>query len=196
MLDDPFNSQDAFRRSQTIQEIRKIGKKCSQVIVLSHDASFLKDVWAKVPAAERASVLIVNAHSHGCRIQPWEIDRACLGRMADEISDLQAFLTNGEGKPLDVIKKMRPVLESHCRNANPGFFSETDWLGDILVKVREGGDDHPLQPIYDELGEINEYTKRFHHGAGKKEPSTVPIDSTELTGFVKRTLRIAKALPS
>jgi wobble nucleotide-excising tRNase len=41
VFDDPFNSQDAFRRRQTVHEIVKLASTSAQVIVLSHDATFL-----------------------------------------------------------------------------------------------------------------------------------------------------------
>ena len=49
VFDDPFGSQDSFRRQQTVVEIVKMAKSCAQVIVLSHDASFLKRIWDKAP---------------------------------------------------------------------------------------------------------------------------------------------------
>jgi wobble nucleotide-excising tRNase len=45
VFDDPFNSQDSFRRRQTAHEIVKVAAKCRQIIVLSHDATFLKQLW-------------------------------------------------------------------------------------------------------------------------------------------------------
>jgi wobble nucleotide-excising tRNase len=115
VLDDPFTSQDTFRRRQTVHEIRKIGRDCAQVIVLSHDVTFLKQVWEKAPASERVALLISDARSLGAKLLPMDIDRACQGRVASEIDDLLTFVTTGAGKPLDLIKKMRVVLETHCR---------------------------------------------------------------------------------
>jgi wobble nucleotide-excising tRNase len=54
MFDDPFNSQDAFRRRQTVHEIMKAAANCRQIVVLSHDATFLKQLWDKAPPSERA----------------------------------------------------------------------------------------------------------------------------------------------
>jgi wobble nucleotide-excising tRNase len=44
VFDDPFNSQDAFRRHQTVYQIKKACELCAQVFVLSHDAAFLRQV--------------------------------------------------------------------------------------------------------------------------------------------------------
>ncbi|GAB3129032.1 AAA family ATPase [Novispirillum itersonii] len=196
VLDDPFNSQDAFRRVQTIQEIRRMGKKCAQVIVLSHDAGFLKDVWAKVQPAERTALMIDNARTQGCKLVPWAIESACAGRIIAEITDLQAYLTNNEGKPLDIAKKMRPVLEDHCRRVYYGYFGDQDTLGEIMRKTRDGGDQHPAHHIYEELDVINEFTAPFHHADLAAVPTADQIDKTQLDSFVRRTLRVAKALPN
>lgn len=196
VMDDPFNSQDAFRRVQTIQEIRRIGKKCAQVVILSHDAEFLKAVWAKVPPAERAALMIGNARAQGCKLVPWAIENACVGRIAAEITDLQAYLTNNEGKPVDITKKLRPVLEDHCRRTYHGSFDDHDTLGAIIRKIRDGGELHPAHDIYEELDTINDYTAPFHHADSATVRTTDQIDKSELDNFVRRTLRIAKALPN
>jgi len=196
VFDDPFNSQDRFRRTQTIHEIRKIGAKCEQVIVLSHDPAFLKELWERVPAAERSALQIANTHAHGCKINPWDIEQDSQGRSAKEIADLQGYATTGDGKALDIIKKLRPVLETHCRSTFPGCFGDKDWLGDIVRKIREGGVDHPAHALYDELDQINGYTSAFHHGEDVKAQAEPEIDDTELLGFVRRTLRVVNALPA
>ena len=65
MFDDPFNSQDAFRRRQTVHEIAKVARSSAQVIVLSHDATFLKQVWDKVPAADRVALTLADHRTTG-----------------------------------------------------------------------------------------------------------------------------------
>lgn len=196
VLDDPFNSQDAFRRVQTILEIRLIGKKCAQVIVLSHDAGFLKEVWARVPPAERTALMIDNARAQGCKLVPWAIENACAGRIIAEITDLKEYHTSNEGKPLDIVKKLRPVLEDYCRQAHHNYFDEHDTLGEILRKIRESGDQHPAHDIYNELNAINEYTAPFHHADWSAGLNASLIDKPQLDSFVRRTLRIVKVLPN
>ena len=194
VFDDPFNSQDAFRRRQTVHEIMKVARKCAQVIVLSHDATFLKQVWDKVPAAERGSLIIVDQRSQGSKIMPVDLEKACLGRTATDIDDLQTYLATGAGALVDIIRKMRVVLETYCRTTYSASFAAEDWLGDIVRKIREGGDAHPAHALYDELDQINDYTKQYHHGEDVDDLTPDQIDPTELTGFTKRTLRIVNAL--
>lgn len=42
----------------------------------------------------------------------------------------------------------------------------------MLDQIRGLDLDHPLRPLYDELDEINAYSRRHHHGA---EPSAGPV---------------------
>ncbi len=194
VFDDPFNSQDAFRRRQTVHEIIKVGANCAQVIVLSHDATFLKQVWDKSPAAERVALTIADHRSHGSKLIPVDLEQACRGRTAAEIDALQAYLTTGAGAVVDIIRKMRAVLETHCRTTYPSSFEGEDYLGDIARKIRESSEAHPAFALYDELHQINDYTSQYHHGENLADATPEQIDSTELTGFARRTLKIVNAL--
>ena len=195
VFDDPFNSQDAFRRRQTVHEIAKVARNCTQVIVLSHDATFLKQVWDKAPAAERVALTLADHRAQGTKIMPVDLERACQGRTATDIDDLQSYLTTGAGAPLDLIRKMRAVLETHCWTTYPACFQAgQDWLGEIVRKIREGGDQHPAKVLYDELDQINDYTSGHHHGEDVADATPDQIDPQELTGTVKRTLRVVNAL--
>ena len=195
VFDDPFNSQDSFRRRQTVHEIANVARNCAQVIVLSHDATFLKQVWDKAPAAERVALALVDHRAQGTKIMPVDLERACQGRTATDIDDLQTYQTIGSGAPLDLIRKMRTVLETHCWITYPACFdARQDWLGEIVRKIRESGDQHPAHALYDELDQINDYTRGHHHGEDIADGTPATIDPRELTGYVKRTLRVVNAL--
>ena len=194
VFDDPCSSQDAFRRNQTIQEIIKIARKCAQVIVLSHDAIFLKQIWEKSPTCERIALNLADHRAKGTKIQPLDLKRASQRRTVSEIDDLQTYLSVGVGEPLDVVKKMRIVLEAHCRTTYPTYFGESDWLGDIIKKIREVGDAHPAANLLEHLEPINDYTSPYHHAEGRGEAIPDLINPIELTGYVKRTLVIVNAL--
>jgi hypothetical protein len=122
------------------------------------------------------------------------LEAACRGRTATDIDDLQTFLATGAGALLDVVRKMRVVLETHCRTTYPTSFLASDWLGEIVGKIRTGGTAHPAEALYDELDQINGYTSQYHHGENVEDSTPDQIDPTELTGFARRTLRIVNAL--
>lgn len=194
VFDDPFNSQDAFRRRQTVHEIMKVASECLQVIVLSHDATFLKQIWDKAPAAERIALTVADQRALGSKLLPVDLEKACQGRTATDIDDLQSFISTGAGALIDLVRKMRVVLETYSRTTYPASFEVGDWLGDIVRKIREGGDAHPAAALYDELDQINDYTKQYHHGEDVADATPDQIDSAELTGFVRRTLKVVNAL--
>lgn len=194
VFDDPFNSQDAFRRLQTVHEIMKVGGASAQIIVLSHDATFLRQVWAKAPPAARSSLQIYDAGLRGSRISPIDLDKACQGRTATDIDDLLTYLTTGAGQPLDIIRKMRTVLETYCRSTYVGAFLPDDYLGEIVGKIRNGGTTHPAEPLYTDLDQINDYSAPYHHGADARDATPDEIDATALKGYARRTLKIINAL--
>jgi wobble nucleotide-excising tRNase len=194
IFDDPFNSQDAFRRRQTIHEIIKLAKKCSQVVVLSHDATFLKQIWDKCQPGERAAIELVDHGLQGSKLAEMDIEKACQGRTATDLDHLQAYVTNAVGQRIDTIRKMRTVLETYMKSTYPNVFADQDYLGDIAGKIRNSGQIHPAYDLYDEINEINDYTSQYHHGANIADTTPDQIDPTELKGYARRTLKVVNAL--
>jgi hypothetical protein len=86
------------------------------------------------------------------------------------------------------VNKIRPVLETYCRNLYPSQFTPADSLGAIIAKIRGPGPVHPLAVILEDLETLNAYTTPYAHG--QPDAATAPIDDNELHGFVKRTLAI------
>lgn len=196
VFDDPFNSQDSFRRSQTLYEIMRVAGVCAQVIVLSHDAVFLKQLWVRSPPAERVAMQFVCHPGTGSRICSFDLDKACRGRGAAELDDLMAFRATGAGDPREVVKKLRVVLETHFRTSYPAAFLTNDNFGAILGKIRAVGEHHPAFAAYDFLDRINDYAAQYHHGEDARGAPEPPLDPTELMGFVNMTLALVNALPA
>lgn len=141
IFDDPFNSQDGFRQDCTVQKIRKCGQECTQVIVLSHDPHFLKRVWDRLQAfsGERKCLKLARIGQYDTTICEWDVDEATQARFKADLKVLAEYYNEGIGEPRDVVQKIRPVLESHCKCVSAGSFLETDWLGDIIGKIRNAG---------------------------------------------------------
>jgi wobble nucleotide-excising tRNase len=193
VFDDPFNSQDAFRRNQTMHEIIKVGRKCAQVIVLSHDATFLKQIWLKCEPANRSSLGIIDHGEQGSKIMAFDLEKACQGRTANDIDDLLSYYHDRAGQPIDIVRKMRTVLETHLRATYPAHFFDGEWLGDMIGKIRDLGASHPAHHLYDKLNEIND-SASYHHGEDLTDITPDNLDPQELAGLVKRTLRIVNAI--
>jgi wobble nucleotide-excising tRNase len=194
VFDDPFTSQDAFCRRQTVHEIVRAGQSSRQLIVFSHDASFLRQIRDKCKAGECIALQLGDHRALGIKIMPCDLDEACRGRAASEMDDLQAYVATGAGKDRDMIRKMRIILETYCRSTYPGSFVPDDRLGGMVEKIKRAGDQHPAWALADELEQINEYSRDHHHGEDPEDGSSDFIDGQELTGYIKRTLRVANNL--
>ncbi|MGB3539115.1 MAG: AAA family ATPase [Mesorhizobium sp.] len=187
VFDDPFTSQDNFRRSHTAYQIKRCGDRCAQVIVLSHDQAFLKLVWDKLESAQRKTLQLVRIGEENTTIAEWDVEKACQARYKLDVETLQRYHALGEGDPRDVIQKIRPVLEGYCRNLYPTQFGESEMMGGIVSKIRGAGTEHPLFAVADAFEEINEFCRRYHHGESA-DAAIEPIDDNELQGYAKRTL--------
>lgn len=192
VFDDPFNSQDAYRRRNTVHEIMGVARKGPQIIVLPHDAGFLKSLWDKSPPAERSAAQLDYHPSIGTKLREFDLDNACQGRAQSELDDLLAFRNANVGVPRDVIKKLRVLLETKLRDLYPASFVPADMLGGMFGKIR-GGAEHPAAAWYDELDRINNYTQEPMHGENLVDATEPPIDRQELRGYVEQTLGIANA---
>ena len=64
----------------------------------------------------------------------------------------------------------------------------------MVEKIRKASDQHPAWSVADELEQINEYSRDHHHGDDPNDGSADLIDPQELSGFVRRTLRVVNNL--
>jgi hypothetical protein len=116
-------------------------------------------------------------------------------RVASEIIDLLCFYKTGVGVPRDIVTKMRFVVETYCTYTYPGFFDSDDTLSSIVEKIRNSGERHPACALLDELDDIHNYSWDHCRDDAPNRDVADPLDVKELTGYVRRTLRIVKAIP-
>jgi hypothetical protein len=142
----------------------------------------------------QVAIAVVDRFGVISKISELSLHRATQGRTATDIDVLQTYVTNGAGALIDVVRKMRVVLETYCRTTYPTSFQPNEWLGEMVGKIRAVGDSHPAATLYSELDEINDYTSQYHHGEDMEDVTPDQIDPNELTGYARRTLRIVNAL--
>lgn len=193
VFDDPFGSMDSFRRSHTVNQIFRCGQSSAQVIVLSHDPSFLYLLWELIAPADRKSLSLTRIGEENTILNEWDIERAVQARYRADIDTLQRFYADGQGNARDVIQKLRPILEAYCRNVYPTQFREQEMMGGIITIIRAAGAVHPLYVIVEDLDEINVYCRRYHHGENPNAATEI-VDDAELQGYVRRTLKLVGCL--
>jgi wobble nucleotide-excising tRNase len=192
VFDDPLSSLDEFRRSCTCGEVGWIAQNAVQVIVLSHDALFLKAVYDSNEKGSMKTLEIVRDGSEYV-LREWDIVKSCQHVTHQAYFNLRRFLDAGapENADLRVIAlDIRPYLEGSLRHIFPDEFPEDKWLGDFINAVRTASAESRLAAWKDKLPDleaVNDYSKRFHHASGM--PMTAPSDA-ELRAHVERALKV------
>ena len=191
VFDDPFNSQDSFRKDHTVRKVRDCGETCAQVIVFSHDLHFLKRMWDRLQEkpAERQCLELKRIGLYNTTIVEWDIEAATQSAYKTDRQALTDFYHDGLGEARDVVQKIRPVIETYTKILAGDIVAEADTLGVIVGKLRAAGPTHQLHPLCDGLDDLNIYTRRYHHGENQ-HAATEPITDGELQGYVKRTLEM------
>lgn len=187
VFDDPFTSMDCFRRSWTQQSVRRILSSAQQVIVLSHEASFLNEISVGLPRGEVKTLQMSPSGQDNTIINWWDVNTAMQSAYRRHYNTLYAYECARDGDPLEVAMAIRPFLETLYRVRFPEIFLSSDNLGNIVGKARHAVNEDRLQLnhlIIAELDAINQYTSQFHHG----ESPTISAD--ELHGFVRRALKL------
>jgi wobble nucleotide-excising tRNase len=196
VLDDPMTSLDSHRRKYTSQQITKLVPRCKQLILLTHDALFAREVWDELPKPKKAlQILDKNEKSS---VADWDIIRATQSEYFNRFEHIRDFVESGGADALIVAGALRPLLEGNLRMRFPVEFPVGEWLGDFIKKVREASDGNSLfsmQPSLSELSEINEYTKQFHHDPNPGSAIAKPVES-ELKAYSRRTLAFIRGLPT
>jgi wobble nucleotide-excising tRNase len=191
VLDDPFTSQDRFRRTCTQQLIRHLADTAKQVLVLSHDPHFLKLLWEDYSTTD-IKVLQMCRTGDNTVIGEWDIKAETQSTYLKNYSELLDFYRERKGTALSVARSIRPFIEGMLRAHFPGHFQLNEWLGNFISKIRNADDTNGLSHAkadLDEIEAINDYSKKYHHVQNPNADSE-PLSKDELHGFVKRTLRL------
>ena len=196
IFDDPFSSQDQFRRTCTIGEIQRCGEQIAQVVVMSHDPRFLKAIWdLPLLTSERKALWLMPSGERDTEIGEWDIAGDTESEdAADRRVLLEFYHHSGAGDPRDVIKKLRPVAETHMLRLAPGRLGIVRGLGDMIQRIRSDQRPQSLVNSLPDLTDINTYTRRYMHGENPTAASE-PVSRRELQGFVRKLLKIVGAMP-
>lgn len=188
VLDDPFTSQDNFRRTCTQQLIRHFSNEAKQVVVCSHDPFFLKLVYESSIPSE-IKVLKMSQSE----ISEMDIITETQSTYMMNYATLSDYFHDGKGDTMNVARSIRPFLEGRFRFLYPKHFPSNEWLGSFIEKIRKAHQGDELFHLHDklqEISDINDYSKKFHHEQNANA-NNEPISDRELCGFVKRTLCLA-----
>jgi wobble nucleotide-excising tRNase len=193
VIDDPISSMDEHRTLTTVQEIRRLAQRVSQVIVLSHSKPFLCNLWEGTDQTQRAALQVVR-DAMGSTICGWDVNQDCITEHDRRHALLRDYIRSNIGNTREVAHAIRPSLEAFMRVACPEHFLPGTMLGAFrgLCEQRVGSPQEILDAATTlELRDLVEYANRFHHDTNPAWQTAV-INDGELQGFVRRTLEFAK----
>ena len=193
VIDDPVSSLDEHRSLTTVQEVRRLSTRVSQVILLSHSKSFLCRTWEGADTGTRVALHVVRVGS-GSTIEPWNVNHDSITEHDRRNAALHDYLNNGTGNEREIASSLRPHVEAYFRVACPEHFPPGTLLGQFRglcdLHVNTTQQILKAQDIQ-ELRDIVEYANQFHHDTNPAWATEV-VNATQVTGFVSRVLAFVK----
>lgn len=192
VFDDPISSFDIHRKGATITQLLNIEQKASQLIVLTHNLLFAKEFWEKVKS--RCQTLQFSELRKSTHIVDYDLEQETLNGLFKDYYVLNNYLENGvetDTEKRDVARCIRPILEGYIRIKFYGEFTNNQWLGQFIDKIKQSNEGQKLfrlNEYADELSEIKDFGKKFHHTTPNFDSE--PIYDGELKNYVERTFEL------
>jgi len=192
VVDDPVCSFDMGRKRMTIRRLAELAAICEQLVILSHDAFFVRDMRDFLGSPEGGllapRLVALKRKGIGAAFGDCDIDEICAGKYRNSYRLVADFVAGAnQAKPAEVAPAIRVMLEGYYQRKFPGRIPPPGMLGNIIGLAR--GATPPdalayLQPSLQELGEINDYARDFHHDDGTDQPDS----EQELLAFARKAL--------
>lgn len=199
VLDDPMCSLDQNRRYNTKQYLLELHKNSDQLVVLAHDAYFLRELRNALqkrdetaPVSEFRLVAVKDEYSSFDRI---DLDEECESDYAKNYKQVSEFESATGGSADTVKTAVRVMLEGYLHRRFPGHLSRGNPLGNCIDQIAKANAPSPLHHAHnllDELRRLNEYAGAFHHDDEPDIQSPRPSE-TELRQHARRALHVVHA---
>ena len=194
IFDDPLSSLDSNRRTATTQQLQRINGLAKQIIILTHNTIVARKFWNEIDKSKCKNLQIVRS-TGTYKISEWDLEKETSGEYFNNYFILEKYLNegiSGQQQLRNVARCIRLLLEGYLRLRFPGKFTESEWLGDFIKKIENASNGEPLsnmKPQLNELKDINDFSKKYHHSSNPNADCEAIIDA-ELKSFVDRTLKI------
>lgn len=198
VIDDPMCSLDLNRKQQTRNVLKNLHDNSEQLIILAHDAHFLrsfrKDLLRPTDAnpADIKCIKLKAVRNNYTDFNDIDLDRECESAYFKAHRLLDEYLNGEHPESMDVAKTIRPMLEGYLHRRFPGEINQGLLFGEVVNSIINAQPPSPLvhaQNITDALNEINRYAGQFHHDTA---PGVEPINVVdgELRTYVARALDV------
>ena len=198
VLDDPVSSFDRNRRRESLRLIVDLAGRCRQLLVMSHDAYFVRELKERLGEREPTPIIpsifaLKRVKSGYSAFAKCDIEDAC---SSDYYRHHRLVADYVDGTSMvgirDVAKAIRPLLEGYYHRRFPRRIPRGLMFGQIIAMAARASPGDPLaylQPLLEEMGKVNDYASQFHHDTN---PSfeTVAVADPELLAYAKRALKL------
>jgi wobble nucleotide-excising tRNase len=198
VFDDPVCSLDRSRKYQTVSLLRRLAPQCCQLIVLSHDPYFLRELRDALadlrPAPINPGAVMLQRVQNGySAFVACDLDDVCCSpyyRHHRLVSEYVDGVSSADIR--EVAKAIRPLLEGYYHRRFPQVIPRRKMLGDIIQFADQAVPPAPLanlKPVLPKVKEVNEYARRFHHDANLDADTALVVDG-ELLPFARAALAL------
>lgn len=200
VLDDPVSSLDANRQAYSAHLIASLVCRTKQLIVLSHNQYFLREladqVSAQLNGIQPCYLKVKRVQQDYSALVSCDLEDECCSSYYRDYSMIVRYV-DGDGSTdrRDVAKALRPVLEGYYRRRYPLHIARHRMLGQIISDIEGADAGSPLahlKTLCQELRNINEFAAQFHHSddAAYDRP---PVTDAEVKTTAQRVLRLIQA---
>jgi len=114
IIDDPMTSLDHHRLLTTRQTIKKLIPDVKQVVILSHEKSFLFALWDEYNGG--CCAVKLARYGNASILKPWDINQDYITEHDKNFDMVTAYLQSSESEyEREVAKALRPMLEAYLR---------------------------------------------------------------------------------
>lgn len=196
VVDDPMSSLDRSRREHTTELLLSIARQCSQLIVLAHDAVYLRDLRKAMTRQDKlrpvSTVQISRTVGDYSNFAQVDLDRECESEYYSNYRTVDDFVRGTATDAREAAKAMRPLLEGYLHRRYPGHIATDLMLGSAIDQIKSAPTTSPLafaQTKVPEMQSLNDFAGKFHHDTNP-DYATVRADEQSVLAYGKRVLHL------
>ncbi len=188
VLDDPITSQDAGRKQFTRHQITSLVDRVRQIIVLSHEPSFLLDLAEDFGGQIARSALKLRwGKDVGTSMERTDLSAEATDRVLIFEGKMIECLRTGEGDAFEIACGLRDYVEQKLTVLFPSQARKDATLAAVLNDLKRSQliDDAD----FERLRAINAYCNKWKHPTGLVVDLQRP-DERELQGMISKVLDV------
>lgn len=209
IFDDPFTCFDRDRRRAIVDIIEETARKAKQVIVLSHDETFLYCLDQTVRVTHKRNLRLVTSAKDGrAMLEPLDLKKLVQEDYFRQVDFLENYVERPRAEDRDhALEKVRTVLESNLQFRYHIILEELlpertqRTLGRMIEKLRESPEavfrDKDKAAVLRALEKLNEESRAVHHGDGSPvehaAPNATQSTPDEVAGFAQDALNLIRS---